>query len=190
MERIMQMACGDLRANMKVVMDGDVWTVVSAEHYKREQRRAIARVRLKSISTGKVIERNFQVAEPIEKADLDLRDMQFLYREGDLYVFMDNTTYEQMHISVEQLGDDVGYLKEGATITVSLYQGRPIAVELPPKVDLRIVETAPTVRGDTVQNVTKGATLETGRVVQVPLFCSEGDVVRISTRDGSYVERV
>jgi len=186
----MIMACGDLRGNMKVVLDGDVWTVVSAEHYKREQRRAIARVRLKSISTGKVIERNFQVAETIEKADLELRDMQYLYREGDLFVFMDNTTYEQMHISTEQLGDDAGYLKEGSTITVSLYQGRAIAVELSPKVDLRIVETSPSVRGDTVQNVTKAARLETGKTVQVPLFCNEGDVVRVSTRDGSYVERV
>jgi len=174
---------------MKVEMDGGVWVVVSAEHYKREQRRAIARVRLKSISTGKVIERNFQVAESIERAELDLRDMQYLYREGDLYVFMDNTTFEQMHISVDQLAGDAGYLKEGSTITVSLHQGRPIAVELPPKVDLRIVETNPAVRGDTVQNVTKAAKLETGLVVQVPLFCSEGDVIRVSTRDGSYVER-
>jgi elongation factor P len=175
---------------MKVVLDGDVWAVVSAEHYKREQRRAIARVRLKSISIGKVIERNFQVAETIEKADLDLRDMQYLYREGNLLVFMDNTTYEQMHISTDQLGDDAGYLKEGSTITVSLYEGRAIAVELPPKVDLKIVETAPATRGDTVQNATKAATLETGKVVQVPLFVNEGDVVRVSTRDGSYVERV
>jgi len=185
----MQISCGDIRANMKVEMDGDVWVVVSAEHYKREQRRAIARIRMKSVSTGKVIERNFQVSEQIEQAELDLRDMQYLYREGDWLVFMDESTYEQLHISAKQLGSDAGYLKEGSTVTVSMHQGRPIAVELPPKVDLRIIETNPAVRGDTVQNVTKAAKLETGLVVQVPLFCSEGDVVRVSTRDGSYVER-
>lgn len=184
------MMCGDIRANMKVVMDGDVWLVVSAEHYKREQRRAIARVRLKSISTGKVIERNFNVSENIEKAELDLRDMQFLYREGDHYVFMDEKTYEQLHISIEQLGDDAGYLKEGSTITVTMHEGKPIGVELAPKVELKIVDTMPAVRGNTVQNVTKAAKLETGKVVQVPLFCNVGDMVRISTRDGSYVERV
>jgi len=186
----MQMMCGDVRANMKVVLDGDVWLIVSAEHYKREQRRAIARIRLKSVSTGKVIERNFNVSEAIEKADLDLRDMQFLYRESDHYVFMDEATFEQLHILVEQLGDDAGYLKEGSTVTVTLHEGRPIGVELPPKVNLKIVETPPAVRGNTVQNVTKAATLETGKVVQVPLFCNVGDVVRVSTRDGSYVERV
>jgi len=186
----MQMMCGDVRANMKVVLDGDVWLVVSAEHYKREQRRAIARIRLKSISTGKVNDRNFNVSDAIEKAELDLRDMQFLYRESDQFVFMDNTTYEQLYISTEQLGDDAGYLKEGTTITVTLHEGRPIGVELPPKVDLKIVDTMPVVRGNTVQNVTKAATLETGKVAQVPLFCNVGDVVRISTRDGSYVERV
>ena len=185
----MLMACGDLRANMKVVLDGDVWAVVSAEHYKREQRRAIARVRLKSISIGKVIERNFQVADTIEKADLDLRDMQYLYREGNLYVFMDNTTYEQMHISADQLGDDAGFLKEGSTITVSLYEGRAIAVELPPKVDLKIVETAPATRGDTVQNATKAATLETGMEIRVPLFIKEGEKIKVHTESREFSGR-
>jgi len=175
---------------MKVVLDGDVWVVVSAEHYKREQRRAIARVRLKSVSTGKVIERNFQVADQIEKADLDLRDMQYLYREGDIYYFMDTTTFDQLHLAAEQLGNDASYIKEGATVTVSLFEGKPIAVELPAKVELRIVETPPAVRGDTVQNATKAARLETGLVIQVPLFCEQGEMIRVSTRDGSYVERV
>ena len=186
----MFISCGDIRANMKVEMEGDVWTVVSAEHYKREQRRAVIRARLKSITTGRVIERNFSTSDTIEKAELDLRDMQYLYRESALYVFMDETSYEQLHIPAAQLGDDAGYLKEGSTVTVTLHDGLPIGVELPPKVDLRIVETPPAVRGNTVQNVTKAAKLETGKVVQVPLFCNEGDVVRISTRDGSYVERV
>ncbi|MCX8036000.1 MAG: elongation factor P [Candidatus Sumerlaeia bacterium] len=181
---------GDVRANQKLVLDGDVWVVVSAEHYKREQRRAIARIRMKSITTGKVIERNFPTAEPLELADLELRDMQFLYREGDHYVFMDETTYEQIHLSSDLLGDAAGYLKENATITVTMHEGRAIGVELPPKVDLKIVDTMPAVRGNTVQNVTKAATLETGLVIQVPLFCNTGDVVRVSTRDGSYVERV
>jgi elongation factor P len=118
-----------------------------------------------------------------------MRDMQYLYREGDLFVLMDNETYEQLQIPADLLGDSASFLKEGTTVTVSMHQGRAIGVDLPPKVDLCIVETAPAVRGDTVQNATKPATLETGLVVQVPLFVNQDDVIRVSTRDGSYVER-
>jgi elongation factor P len=185
----MQISCGDIRANMKLEIDGDVWTVVSAAHYKRENRRAIIRSKIKSLSTGKVVEKNFRTNDSVEKAELDLRDMQYLYREGDLFVFMDNSTYEQMHISADLLGDAASYLKEGTEVTVSMHKDRAIGVELPPKVDLRIVDTPPAVRGDTVQNATKPATLETGLVVQVPLFVNPDEVIRVSTRDGSYVER-
>jgi elongation factor P len=181
---------GDVRPNMKLEMDGDVWNVVSSEHYKREQRRAIVRTRLKSISTGRVIERNFNVSDSLEQAELDLRDMSFLYREGDDIVFMDEQSYEQMHLTGSLLGDAVGYLKENSTVTVSLHKGKAIGVELPPKVNLKVTETTPAVRGNTVQAATKAATVETGLVVQVPMFVNAGDVIRVSTRDGSYVERV
>ena len=185
----MQISCGDIRAGMKVEVDGDVWVVVSAEHYKRENRRAIILTKMKSVSTGRAMEKNFRANDNVEQAELELHDMQYLYREGDMFVFMDNTTFEQLAISAEQLGGDAGYLKEGTTVTVALHKGHPIGVELPPKVDLRIVETTPAVRGDTVQNATKAARLETGLVVQVPLFVNQDEVVRVSTRDGSYVER-
>lgn len=185
----MQINCGAIRANMKLLVDGEVWTVLSAEHYKRENRRAIIRTKLKSVSTGRVIEKNFRANDSVEQADLELRDMQFLYREGDQFVFMDTTTYDQMQIASDMLGEKTGFLKEGMTVTVALHDGRAIDVELPPKVDLRVVETSPAVRGDTVQNATKAAKLETGLVVQVPLFINQDEVVRISTRDGSYVER-
>lgn len=185
----MEISCGDIRTNMKLEIEGDVWAVVSAEHYKRENRRAIIRTKIKSVSTGKVVERNFRANDSVEQAELELRDMQYLYRENDMFVFMDNTSYEQMHLTSELLGDASAFLKEGAEVTVSLHKGRAIGVELPPKVDLRIVETPPAVRGDTVQNATKPATLETGLVVQVPLFINPDEVIRVSTRDGSYVER-
>jgi len=186
----MEISCGDIRANMKLELDGDVWTVISAQHYKRENRRAIIRTKLKSVSTGRAMEKNFRANDNVEQAELDLRDMQYLYREGDMFVFMDNTTFEQLEIPAGQLGSDAGFLKEGTTVTVALHKGRAIGVELPPKVDLRVVETAPAVRGDTVQNVTKAAKLETGLVVQVPLFVNQDEMIRVSTRDGSYVERV
>jgi len=186
----MQISCGDIRANMKLEVDGDVWTVISAEHYKRENRRAIIRTRLKSVSTGRVMEKNFRANDYVEQADVELRDMQYLYREGDMFVFMDNVTFDQIHLSADLIGEGAGFLKEGTTVKVSMHKGRAIGVELPPKVDLKIVQTAPAVRGDTVQNATKAATLETGLVIQVPLFVNEGEVVRVSTRDGSYVERV
>jgi elongation factor P len=185
----MQINCGDIRTNMKLEIDGDVWVVVSAEHYKREQRRAVVRTKMKSVSTGRVMEKTFRVNDNVQQAELSMRDMQYLYREGDLFVLMDNQTYEQLQISSDLLGDATGYLKEGTTVTISMHRGRAIGVELPPKVDLHIVETAPAVRGDTVQNATKPATLETGLVVQVPLFVNQDDVIRVSTRDGSYVER-
>jgi len=136
------------------------------------------------------MEKNFRANDSVEQAELDLRDMQCLYGEGDMFVFMDNTTFDQLEISAEQLGGDAGFLKEGTTVTVALHKGRAIGVDLPPKVDLRVVETTPAVRGDTVQNVTKAAKLETGLVVQVPLFVNQDEVIRVSTRDGSYVERV
>lgn len=186
----MEIGCGEIRPNMKLEIDNDVWVVVSAQHYKRENRRAIIRTKMKSVSTGRAMERNFRANDNVEQADLDLRNMQYLYREADMFVFMDNTTFEQLEISVEQLGSDTGFLKEGTTVTIALHKGRAIGVELPPKVDLRIVETPPAVRGDTVQNATKAAKLETGLVVQVPLFLNQDEVIRVSTRDGSYVERV
>jgi elongation factor P len=185
----MEISCGDIRTNMKLEIDGDILMVVSAEHYKREQRRAVIRAKLKSLSTGKVVEKTFRVNDSVEQAEINMRDMQYLYRDGDDFVFMDNESYDQMTLPADLIGDRANYLVEGTTVTVTMHHGRAIDVELPPKVNLRIVDTAPAVRGDTVQNATKAATVETGLVVQVPLFINPDEVIRVSTRDGSYVER-
>jgi elongation factor P len=185
----MQINCGEIRTGMKIELDGDVWHVVSAEHYKREQRRAVIRAKLKSLSTGRAREETFRVNDSVEQAEVDMRDMQYLYPEGDMLVLMDNETYDQIHLPREAIGEQVGFLKEGTTVKVAMHDGRAIDIELPPKVDLRVVETPPAVKGDTVQNATKAAVMETGVTVQVPMFINENDMVRVSTRDGSYVER-
>lgn len=185
----MQINCGEIRTGMKLKIENDIWNVVSAEHYKREQRRAVIRAKLKSVSSGKVVEKTFRVNDSVEEAEVRMRDMQYLYRDGEDFVFMDNQSYEQMMLPVDMIGDRAGYIIEGLTATVALHEGRAIDIELPPKVDLKIVDTPPAVRGDTVQNATKAATMETGIVVQVPLFINPDETIRVSTRDGSYVER-
>jgi elongation factor P len=186
----MEVKALELRRGNKVDLDGEVYTVVDFMHITPGKGRAVMRTKLKSVSDGRVIEKTFTSVEKVKIAELEHRTMQYLYQDGDHYVFMDTRTYEQMLLSRELLGDDALYLKENSEISVALYKGVPIGVDLAPKVDLKVVQTVPGVKGDTVSNVMKPATLETGLVVQVPLFVNEGDVVRIDTRDGKYEERV
>ena len=151
---------------------------------------ATVRTKLRDLTTGRVLEVNFRSGDTFEKPDLEEKEMQYLYQEGDRYVFMDLEDYDQVYLEKEQLGEAWKFLQENVHVYVLYYKGRPIGVELPKTVELRVVETEPGVRGDTVSGGSKPAKLETGAVVQVPLFVNEGDVIRVDTRTGQYVERV
>ncbi|EGO64244.1 elongation factor P [Acetonema longum] len=179
----------DFRTGVTIEMDGDVWQVVDFQHVKPGKGAAFVRAKMKNARTGAVVERTFNAGEKLPKAHVDRREMQFLYLSDDMYHFMDNENYEQIALTEEQLGDTRQFLKENMNIGVMLFQGSIMGVELPYSVELRVVETDPGIRGDTATGGTKPAKLETGYVVKVPLFIEVGDVLRIDTRSGDYVER-
>lgn len=179
----------DLRTGLTIEVDGEIYSVVDFQHVKPGKGSAFVRTKLKNIRTGGVIERTFRAGEKLPRAHLERKEMQYLYREGDSFVFMDNETYDQVSLTVEQMGDNVKYLKENMNIWLLTHNGALIGIELPNSVELKVVSAAPGVRGDTATGATKAATLETGLVIQVPLFVEEGDVVRVDTRTGEYLER-
>ncbi|MCR4427599.1 MAG: elongation factor P [Firmicutes bacterium] len=180
----------DFRTGQTIEWDGSVWVVVDFQHVKPGKGAAFVRARLKNVITGNVIETTFRAGEKLPKAQIDYRDMQFLYESGGEYFFMDQTSFEQISLSQEVLGDSIKYLKENMVIGVQFYNGAPIGVELPNFVELVIIETDPGLRGDTASGGTKPAKLETGAVVQVPLFVQQGDKIRVDTRTHQYLERV
>lgn len=180
----------DIRRGLKIELEDDVYVVIEFQHVNPGNWRAFIRTKLKSLSRGNVIERTFRSGEKLGRPDLEEKKMQFLYGSGDQYCLMDQQTYEQMYLTEEHLGDNKSFVKENATISVLLYKGVPIAVDLPTFVELAVVQTDPGARGDTVTGGSKPATLETGAVIQVPLFVNQGDVIKVDTRTGTYVERV
>lgn len=180
----------DIRKGLKIELDGDVYMVVDFQHVNPGNWRAFIRTKLKSLSRGAVIERTFRSGEKLGRPDLEEKKMQFLYSDEDQYCFMDVENYEQTFLTREYLGASRDFIKENATIAVLFHKGNPISVELPTFVELAINKTEPGARGDTVTGGTKAATLETGAVIQVPLFVNQGDVVKVDTRTGTYVERV
>ena len=165
-------------------------TVVEFQHVKPGKGGAFVRTKLKNVRTGAVLDKTFRADEKLEQAIIDKREMQYLYRDGDHYVFMDNTTYDQMHVDAVALGDAQKYVKEGDSAVLQLYKGEIVGVDLPAAVELTVVETEPGVQGDRVSGAKKPATLETGHVVQVPLFVNQGDKVKVDTRSGEYLTRV
>lgn len=180
----------DFHTGLTIELDGEVYTVVDFQHVKPGKGSAFVRSKLKNVKTGYVIERTFRAGEKLPRAHIDYREMQYLYSSGDDNYFMDTSTYEQLVLSNETLGDAKKYLKENMVIGVQMYEGAPIGVELPNFVELAVVDTDPGLRGDTATGGSKPATLETGAVVQVPLFVNVGDVIRVDTRTGQYLERV
>jgi len=179
-----------IRKGLKIEMDGDVYSVVEFLHVKPGKGGAFIRTKLKSLSRGAVVEKTFRSGEKLGKPDLEEKRMQYLYSSEDQYCFMDAETYDQTFLTRDQLGGSREFLKENITIDVLYHNNKPIAVELPTFVELAISETEPGEKGDTVSGGTKAATLETGAVIQVPLFLNAGDVVKVDTRTGEYVERV
>jgi elongation factor P len=180
----------DIRKGLKVLIDGSPYNVVEFQFVKPGKGQAFTRTKLKNMMTGAVIERTFKSGEKLAPADLEERQMQYLYPDGDSYVFMDTKSYDQMSLSGEQLGDNRYYLLDGINVDILLFEGRPIDITPPTFVELRVTETEPGHKGDTTSNVTKAATLETGLEVQVPLFVENDEVLKIDTRTGAYVERV
>ncbi len=180
----------DFRNGMTIELDGTLYNILYFQHVKPGKGGAFVRSRLRNLKTGAVIERTFRAGEKVELAVLDKRKMQYLYREGTHFHFMDMETYEQMTLEEEELGEAARFLKEDTVVDMPLYEGRPIGVELPTFVELEVTETSPGVKGDTVSGGSKPAVLETGAVVQVPLFIEEGNRIKVDTRSGEYVERV
>ncbi len=182
-------SAGDFRNGVTFEMDGQVLQIMEFQHVKPGKGAAFVRVKMKNVITGGVTERTFNPSDKFENAFVDRRDMQYLYADGDLYYFMDNETYEQMPIGRGTLGSGFDFVKENMVCKVLSYKGSVFGVEPPTFVELEITQTDPGFRGDTATNVLKPATVETGAVVRVPLFINEGDMIRIDTRTGEYLER-
>ena len=179
---------GDLRKGIIIELDDKLYQVIDYKHVKMK-RTALARVKLRDINAGHTIERSFQSNEKLVRARLDSRSMQYLYNDGGLYYFMDEESFEQIGINSEKLGDVLNYLKEGRSVEVSSYKGEVIDIELPITTELEVIETEPGFKGDTATGGSKAAKLETGLTVQVPLFINEGDIIKVDTRTGTYLER-
>jgi len=181
---------GDLKKGITIELEGNLYTIVDWQHIKMGRGSAQVRLKLRDIRGGHTIERTFQAGEKFARARLDRRPVQFLYSDGDLYYFMDSETFEQSVLNAAPLGDALNYLKEGMSLEILSYEGEPISVELPNSVELKVVETGPAFKGDTATAGNKPAKLETDIIIQVPLFVSTGDIVRVDTRTGEYLERV
>jgi elongation factor P len=181
---------GELRKGVAIELDGELWQILDYHHIKMGRGSAQVKVTLRNIKRGQTVERSFQAGTKWPRAQMDRRPVQFLYRDTDDYHFMDTDTYDQFSLRGEQLGDTVQYLKDGMMVDRTTYQGETLGVELPVTVDLKVISTEPGFAGDTAQGARKPATLESGLVVSVPLFVSEGDTVRVDTRTGEYQTRV
>jgi len=178
------------RNGLKIELDGDPFSIIYFQHVKPGKGGAFVRTKVRNLKNGKVLERRFRAGERVELADVEERKMQYLYQDGEQLVFMDSQTYEQIPFSAEQVGDARKFLKENTDVDVLFWRGQPINIELPSFITAVITECEPGIKGDTASNVTKPATLETGAIVQVPLFVKEGETIRVDTRSGEYVERV
>ena len=186
----MSVSTNDLKNGMSLDLPQEgLVTVVEFQHVKPGKGGAFVRTKLKRVAGGAVLERTFRADEKVPLAVIDKREMQYLYREGDALVFMDNETYDQLHVQTSDLGGTVSYLKEGDTAILQMYQSRVVGVELPAAVELTVAETEPGVQGDRVSGARKPATLETGLVVQVPLFVEPGERIKVDTRSGEYLAR-
>ena len=179
----------DLKNGMTLNIDGSLWTVVEFQHVKPGKGPAFVRTKMKQVLTGKVVEKTFNAGVKVEVAVVEKRDMQYLYKDGADFVFMDTTTYDQLTISEATVGEGANYLLENSEVNVAIHEGQPLYVELPASVTLEITYTEPGIQGDRSSGGTKPATVETGINIQVPLFIKQGEKVLVDTRDGSYLGR-
>lgn len=182
-------SAGDFRNGVTFEMDGNLFSIVEFQHVKPGKGAAFVRTKLKNVITGAVTERTFNPTDKYPTAYVERKDMQYLYRDGDLFYFMDKETYEQLPLNASTLGDNFKFVKENTDVKMLSYKGNVFGVEPPFFVELKVTQTDPGFKGDTATNATKEATLETGAVIKVPLFINEGDTIRIDTRTGEYMER-
>ena len=179
----------EFKNGLTIEVDGELWRVVEFQHVKPGKGSAFVRSKLKNLRTGAVQEKTFRAGEKVNQAQIDSKKMQYLYADGDNYVFMDTNTYEQLELPGSQIEEELKYMKENMVVSIIMFGTETLGVELPNTVDLEVKETEPGIKGDTSSGGSKPATMETGLVVQVPFFVSEGDVLTINTSDGTYISR-
>src|SRR5579871_1673968 len=187
--RSFMISATQLRPGMVIKFNNDLFSIFSMTHRTPGNLRGFVQVRMRNLRSGSMIEHRFSSEDRVEKAVLDEQAMEYLYDDGEYYYYMNTETFEQMHLTKELLGDGTQYLIPQLKVAVEVYEGKPISVELPATVDLTVVETEPGLKGATVSNVTKPAKLETGLIVQVPPFITEGEKIRVNTAEGTYQER-
>ena len=180
----------DLKNGLTLELDNGLWSVVEFLHVKPGKGAAFVRTKLKNVETGNVLEKTFRAGEKVAKATLDKREMQYLYKEGEDFIMMDTESYEQLAVTAAHIGDGVKYLKENMNVNILLHDGKIIGLDMPNHVELEVTDTPPAEKGNTAQGGTKPATLETGAVVNVPFFISNGDRIRVDTRTNEYLDRV
>lgn len=185
----MQVSTSDFRNSLKIELDGEPYIIIEFQHVKPGKGGAFVRTKLKNMCTGRVLDKTFRAGEKLPAAQVEQKQMQFLYRDGEHYYFMDTSTYEQTYLLGEQLGDIKELMPENVTVDMLFYKGKSIGVELPIFVELKVTETDPGLRGDTSSGGSKPASMESGAVIQVPLFINIGDTLRIDTRTRGYIER-
>ena len=183
-------SAGDFKNGVTVESDGNIYQILEFQHVKPGKGAAFVRTKLKNIISGGVVEKTFRPTEKFPKAHIDRKDMQYLYRDGDLFNFMDVETYDQIALNEDVVGDSLKFVKENEVVKICSHNGNVFSVEPPLFVELAITETEPGFKGDTAQGATKPATVETGAIVMVPLFVEQGDVLKIDTRSGEYLSRV
>jgi elongation factor P len=181
---------GELKRGLAIELDNELYNVVDYSHNKTGRGGALVRLKIRSLRTGSIIERTFSASEKFRRVFLDKRKVQFLYRDGDEFYFMDTESYEQMMLTADNIGDAANYLKDGQLVEMLMRETQPLGIELPAAVELAIAQTDPWIKGDTASGGGKPATLETGQRVTVPLFVNTGDIIKVDTRTGDYLERV
>ena len=185
----MQVSTAEFKKGLKILFDGAPYTIVDFQHVKPGKGGAFVRTTLKNARTGAVLEKTFRAAEKVEQAVIDKREMQFLYRDGSEFVFMDNESYDQLNVPPVSLADAANYIVDGSTVTLQMYGSEIVGSDLPAAVELNVTETEPGIQGDRVSGARKPATLETGLTVQVPLFVNPGDRIKVDTRTAEYITR-
>jgi len=184
------LTASDLRKGLKLEIDGEPYLVVDFEFSKPGKGQALYRCRLKNMITGSQFDRTYRSVDKFNAADMEEQSMEFLYKDGNRYTFMNTSSYEQIELTEENVGEAINYLTENLVVDMLLFQGRPIGISLPNFVELQVIQADPGIKGDTAAGATKPVTLETGFVIQVPLFIEEGEILKVDTRTGAYVERV
>lgn len=179
----------DLKTGLTIEADGSIWRVVDFQHVKPGKGAAFVRSKLRNLRSGAIQEKTFRAGEKVGKAQIDNRKMQYLYADGNSHVFMDNNTYDQVELQADQLEHELQFLQENMNVTIIMYEGETLGVQLPKTVELKVTESEPGIKGDTATGATKEATLETGLTIQVPLFVNQGDVLVVNTDEGEYVSR-